>query len=375
MDNTELHYLTYDPEEIWTEMIQNYVEAGGDILYPGDEKEMLLRSVQADIVQIFAGVDNALRMMTLRYAVGEYLDIYGETRGCERIQASAATADVTITANATGKEAVLEAGTAMTADGINYYLLQEDLALTGSGQIVTVRVIAEQEGSAGNGLLAGTEMSLAITSSSVNSIVVATDAAGGNEEEEDEAYRERIHKYGLATVTTGPAQQYESVAKNINSAIVDAKALNAGAGNVGIYLILSTDTGQDAIMAEVLRALTETDTRPLTDQVHIYKATDIPYTLNVQYACNNSSSTTAAISAAVKDYQEWQDNTIGRVFNPDRLMASLYQAGATRVIWGDGSKFGTDGDITYTEIADNERCKGNIQLISIQQEVVSNVSV
>ena len=35
MDNTELHYLTYDPDEIWVEMMTNYVEAGGDILYPG----------------------------------------------------------------------------------------------------------------------------------------------------------------------------------------------------------------------------------------------------------------------------------------------------------------------------------------------------
>ena len=44
MDN-EIHYLAYDPEELWKEMIVAYVEAGGDILYPGDEKEMLLRGV------------------------------------------------------------------------------------------------------------------------------------------------------------------------------------------------------------------------------------------------------------------------------------------------------------------------------------------
>jgi hypothetical protein len=35
-------------------------------------------------------VDNALRMQTLRYAVGDYLDVLGEQRNCERIQASAA---------------------------------------------------------------------------------------------------------------------------------------------------------------------------------------------------------------------------------------------------------------------------------------------
>lgn len=50
MDN-EIHYLAYDPEEIWKEMIVAYVEAGGDILYPGDEKEMLLRGVQAIVTR------------------------------------------------------------------------------------------------------------------------------------------------------------------------------------------------------------------------------------------------------------------------------------------------------------------------------------
>ena len=73
--DSEIHYLSYDPEEIWKEMILAYIEAGGDILYPGDEKEMLLRGVQSIVTQVFAGVDAALRTDTLRYAVGEYLDI------------------------------------------------------------------------------------------------------------------------------------------------------------------------------------------------------------------------------------------------------------------------------------------------------------
>lgn len=362
MDNTELHYLTYDPDAIWDQMMINYVEAGGDILYPGDEKEMLLRSVQADIVQIFAGVDNALRMQTLRYAVGPYLDIIGELRGCERIAASPAKATVTITTNATGKTDTLEAGTTMTADGSVFYMLTEEFVLTGYQQTATVEVECMEDGSVGNGLLAGSEMSLAISNDGVNSIIVATDATGGNEEEEDDVYRERIREYGLAAVSTGPYQQYEAAAKEVSSDIVDAKALNAGGGNVGIYLVFASGTGKAAIMQAVLDALSPEDVRPLTDHVYVYEATDIPYTLNVQYECDNSSATTAAIGEAVTEYQTWQDNVIGRAFNPDRLMAMLYQAGCTRVSWIEGSEFGDGGEITYTEIAENERCKGTITL-------------
>ncbi|MBR0407699.1 MAG: baseplate J/gp47 family protein [Clostridia bacterium] len=364
MDNTELHYLTYDPDAIWEQMMLNYIEAGGDVLYPGDEKEMFLRAVMADIVQVFAGVDNALRMQTLRYAVGEYLDVLGEQRGCLRIKATAAHATVTITTNATGQSDVLQAGTAMTADGEVFYLLTEDLTLTGYAQSITVDVIADRTGSTGNGLLAGTQMGLAVTNAGVNSIVVATNATGGNEAEDDETYRERVREYGLASVSTGPQRQYETVAKAVSSVILDARALNAGAGSVAVYLILSTQTGAAALLQSVLDALSAEDVRPLTDSVSVYQATDVNYTLNVKYASDNSSATSAAIAQAVSDYQEWQDNTIGRAFNPDRLMAAIYQAGATRVIWDTGSNF-DGGTVEYTEISSSARCKGTISLTAI----------
>lgn len=364
MDNTELHYLTYDPEEIWREMIRNYVNAGGDPLYPGDEKEMLLRGVQADIVQVFAGVDNALRMQSLRYAVGDYLDILGEQRGCPRIKASAARATVTITTNATGNIDVLEAGTAMTCDGEIFYLLEEDFNMSGYVQTVTVPVVTDRAGSVGNGLLAGTQMQLLITNPAIDTIFVATDAAGGNEREDDDTYRERIREYNITSLTTGPEIQYEAVAKSVSSEILDANAMNDGAGRVGVYLILASDTGAAAILRQVAEALSADDVRPMTDYVTVYRAENVPYTLNVQYVCDNSSATSAAIAQAATEYQEWQDNTIGRAFNPDRLMASIYQAGASRVIWADGSNFNGEA-VQWTEITERQRCKGTITLTAI----------
>lgn len=362
MDSTELHYLTYDPETIWSEMMVAYIEAGGDILYPGDEKEILLRSVLADIVQVFAGVDHALRMQTLRYAVGSYLDAYGEMRNCRRIEASKARATVMITTNATGKEDILPEGTAMTCDGEVYYLLEEDLILTGYRQRMLVEVVAESAGNTGNRLVAGSQMMLAVTNPGVDSIIVETNASGGNEREEDEAYRERIRRFGLASITTGPMQQYESVAKSVSSEIVDAKALNLGAGEVGVCLILSTQEGKETIMQSVLQALSAEDVRPLTDHVTVYEAEEVEYTLHVHYRADRSSTAGTAIAQAVSEYQAWQESSIGLAFNPDRLMAAIYQAGATRVTWGAGSAFRGYGRIEYTEIRAQERCKGTITI-------------
>lgn len=364
MDNTELHYLTYSKDEIWEQMMLNYVAAGGDILYPGDEKEMLLCGVLSDIVHVFAGVDNALRMQTLRYAVGDYLDVLGEQRSCPRIEATKAKAAVTITTIPTGKTDKLSAGTTMTADGEQFYALLEDFDLTGYRQTANVTVEAVRAGSAGNGLLAGTQMQLTITNAAVLSLVVATDAIGGNEREEDETYRERIREYGFVSMSTGPARQYEAVAKAVSSEILDAKALNLGAGSVGVYLILESDTGAAAIIQAVEQALSARDTRPLTDTVSVQLAGTKTYTLNVLYEAD-SGVPFSQLQSAISSYQQWQDETVGQVFDPYRLMALLYQAGATRVQWGAGSEFGDGGAIDRTEIRPSERCKGTITLSAI----------
>ncbi len=360
--NDEIHYLSYDPEQIWLEMMTAYVEAGGEVLYPGDEKEMLLRSVQSIVTQVFAAVDTALRMDTLRYAMGEYLDIYGEKRNCIRNEARAATCSVEITFKATGVEKTLPVGTAMTADGERIYLLAENVRQSGLAQVAIAQIICRESGSAGNGLLAGTKMLLMSPAPAVTMITVVADASGGQDVESDDAYRERIRTYGLMNTTTGPETQYESVAMNVTSDIVDAKAVNMGAGVVGVYLLLGSTTGEAAILANVAEALNAKNVRPLTDEVHVNKATPLPYTLNVHYGQEAGSNISAAVSAAVDEYRSWQDNTIGRAFNPDKLMAMLYQAGATRVTWAEGSSF-NGGDVLYTPIGDTEHCSGTISLV------------
>lgn len=363
MDN-EIHYLAYDPDEIWKKMNAAYIEAGGDILYPGDEKEMLLRGVLAIVTQVFAGVDAALRMDTLRYAAGEYLDIYGEKRNCTRIPAKEATGAVRISFRASGTKKTIAAGTALTADGERIYLLAEDVEQSGYAQEVDAQIISRETGGAGNGLISGTQMQFMVPNPAVISVFVTKGASGGQDEEDDEKYRERIRTFGLTTITTGPAYQYESAAKNVTSEILDAKALNLGAGTVGVYLIIASDTEEQAIIDSVTNALNAHDVRPLTDMVQVQSAKEKAYTLHVQYAQEQGSNIASAMAAAVEEYQKWQDNVIGQAFNPEKLMAMLYQAGATRVIWGEGSSF-DGGDVAYTATGEDTRCKGTITLAVI----------
>jgi len=367
--DTELHYLTYSPEDIWQEMQQTYIENGGDILYQGDEKEMLLRGVQDMFMTAFAGVDNALRQSTLRYAVGEYLDIKGEEKGCYRLEAEPAKATVTIIARATGEAKTLIAGTAMTNDGSLFWELDEDLSLSGNVETVTVGITAATPGAAGNALTAGMEMGFVVQddNEAVTSIVVATSASGGQNREDDETYRERIREYGLSTVTTGPYDQYERVTMGVSSEILDAAAVNGGAGKVSVYILPASNTGTAALIAAVEAALNPKDVRPLNDQVTVDLATAKSYTLNVGYAVYTGQNISAAITQAVNEYKAWQEQTIGRAFNPDRLKAMLYQAGCNRVEFQSGSTF-DGGTCEYTEIGEDEYCSGTITLAVIDDD-------
>lgn len=365
MENTELHYITYDPDAMWREMNLAYVQAGGDVLYPGDEKEMLLRGVQNILMLAFAGVDNALRMDTLRYAQREYLKVYGEKRNCPYIEAAKTTAAIEITFKATGRSDTLAAGEAVTADGEMLYLLDEAIEDTGMARTVTTTATCAIAGSAGNGLLAGTQMQPVKPHAGVYSIYCIEDAAGGQDDEDLEVYRERIRNYGLVNITTGPEVQYESVAKSVSSVILDANAINLGDGSVGVYLLLSSSTGSAAIIASVTEALNVLTVRPLTDQVSVMLATPVAYTLNVQYQADSGSNVAASIDGIIAEYQAWQDQVIGQPFNPDKLMAMLYQAGCTRVAWGTGSAF-NGGDVEYTPILPNQYCSGTIHTAVMQ---------
>lgn len=362
MNDNEVHYLTYDPDEIWAAMTQAYMEAGGDVLYPGDEKEILLRGVQEILVQAFAGVDNALRMATLRYAVREYLNLYGEGRNCYRIAAAAATAKVEITFRTTNAARTIVKGTPLVApDGEMLYLLAADVNQTGYEETVTADVICGKTGGGGNGLLAGMQMQFLSPLDAVVSVFCVENASGGQDEEADETYRERIRRYGLTSIATGPEVQYESAAMDVTSEILDANAVNGGAGIVNVYLLLSSDVGADTIIEAVKAKLNARNVRPLTDQVVVAKADAIPYRLNVRYATGDGRNLAAEVTAAIEEYKKWQDETIGRAFNPDRLMAMVYQAGASRVIWGEGSNF-NGGSVAYTEIDEKSHCQGVINM-------------
>ena len=360
MADMELHYVDADSDEIWEEITAAYGAAGGDILYPGDEKEILLRAVQLIAITILAKVDTALKMDTLTYAVRDYLKEYGLKRNCIYNEAKAAEAPVTITMAQTDYARVLPEKTQLTADGNVIWETTEELAITGTAQIINTTIRCQTEGITGNGLAANTPMQFMEGLEGLVSCVTTADASGGTNAEDEEVYRERIRINGLATVTTGPSAPYESRAKAVSSEILDVRALNDGDGEVGIYLVLADGAAAATILTSVEDALNPTDVRPLTDHVTAYQATEKAYTLNVKVWYGSDVQLEKPVTDTIAEYKAWQDETIGRAFNPDKLVAMLYQSGFERVQYISGSSGIDGGNVEYTEIAARERCKGTI---------------
>lgn len=354
-----MHYLTYDPDTLWRRMTDAWIQSGGEVLYPGDEKEMILRGVQEVIFLAFAGMDNALRMNTLRYAVGEYLDAYGEKRGCARMEASPAMARVLIRLQASDGPGTIPAGSLLTADGLMTWRMIEDLSYTGMAMDVTVWIECTRTGAEGNALVSGTVMRFVDDPGNVFDVTVTDSATGGQAREDDESYRERIRMWAMTAVTTGPRMQYIAAAKGASTDVLDANAARTGDGEVTVYILTSSAATQAAAIAEVEAALSSDSVRPLTDSVTVTGATEMNYVLGVNCRGETGASIASAVAEAVAAYQEWQDKKIGRAFNPEKLTAMLYQAGCSYVAFDASSHF-DGGPAVYTAIEPSEYCRGVI---------------
>ena len=367
----ELHYLTYDPEAMWAQMHRTYLENGGDPLYPGDEKEMLLRGTMAILAQCYAAFDHAARMQTLRYAVGGYLDIIGEKRGIARIRAVKATGKAILTITRGTKDDKIDAGTLMT-DGARTFETTE-VAYVPAGSGSSERVVSIQctiAGTEGNGMPAGAELHLKELDARITGIVVSSATMGGVDEEDNDAYRERIRQGGLLGATKSA---YKSRAMATSANIVDAGPYRAGDGVVGIALILpdellSTDpdrtTERNAILDGVKRAVNDTDFVTLTDTVEVELAAPVAYSLTIEYKAGNQAveDVLTKLTAAAAEYKHWQENTVGRAFDPYKLLSLLYAAGATRAQFASGSVVDGSTTINYKEIEPYERWKGSVTL-------------
>ena len=148
-----------------------------------------------------------------------------------------------------------------------------------------------------------------------------------------ERMRESVETYS----TAGPLGGYEYFAKSASALIADVKATSPKPGEVDVRVLLTGgELPGEEILKEVLNILNADTVRPLTDHVTVAAPQAVPYNINVTYYTQEggalSADTIAAdVAAAVKSFQKWQAEKMGRDVNPSQLIALLMQTGVKRV--------------------------------------------
>lgn len=378
-----MNYIELDFDALYDEALLLYRQNGGDVLFPGDEKEMLLRTVLGILQQERASLNAAIAQGTVRDAQGKYLDIMGENAGVARQSETNAVSTLSITVQRGTSGVTLEKGTLFSYNGLLTFETTQTVGATaGAGQTeINVPIACTTGGTAGNGLEKGTPLQAVEPRAWLIASRLTETTRGGAQEEEDEAYRKRIIESTFRKNATGSRAQYKAVAMSVSSAILDAspvadEAFTDGVGQeyglkpgqVMVSLMFAEATAEadkSQIIDDAWTALSADESRPLTDTIIVKEAKKKTYLLKMKYNLRDDTegeNLLLSVNNAVNEYMAWQSAAIGRAFDPYRLTSMLYNAGCSRVDIDMGASNFDGGEATYTPIDRATRITGSVEL-------------
>ncbi len=336
----EINFVQVDAQQITTELINDFENYTGEILYSGDARRIFLQSFAYVFVNLLNSINTTGRSNLLRYAFRETLDALGELYGTPRLQAQKANTNIRVTLSEVQAEVIfIPAGTRVTPDGNLFFFTDSILTIPAGATYGEVSATAAKEGPSYNGFIAGQINKLVDGNAYVATVSNTNESSGGEDIESDDNYRERLRNAPYSYSTAGPTLAYEYWAKNASADVGDVSVISPSAGNITIYVLKKGGVipgSGDAVITAVNTACNDKSRRPMTDRVTVVPATAINTTINVEYYISpdnsvNSSAIQTTVAAAVNEYEAWQTSKIGRTINPDELKKLMLNAGASRV--------------------------------------------
>lgn len=337
-------FLEYDAKTIHDEIISRLQDAAGEVLPEGDERRIFAEALTGYFMALIADIDDVAKQKMLKYARGEVLDCLGEMYGCTRILAVAATCTLRFSvASAVTYDLAVPAGTvASTPDGFAF-VTDEDAVIAAGDTHVDVSATAEDVGSEYNDYVAGSVTVIRSALPYLATVSNTDTTSGGTDGEPDddegnELFRQRIMLLQNAVNTAGTESSYMAFAKGANEDVADVQVPNLDeAYTVYVYVVKKGgEQFTESEIAGIQAACDADDVRPLGDLVEVRNAVRDTYAISVSYTCPAEGETdiVAAIEGdggAIDAYLEWQDETIARDIQPQKLMALMFAAGAETV--------------------------------------------
>lgn len=324
-------------------------------LYPGQDEALLISliSYQSSVNKIKYA--ESLKNLFVRHAKGIWLDLIGEFWECPRLRATTAKDVLQVKLfDVFESDKILPAGSEVeTKDGLYVFKTLNDLVIPAGQMYGTVEIESELAGAALNDYAAGDINSLVKNYEYIESVTNLNGASGGSDPEEDDDYRERLYIAPEKLSTAGSELGYKyfamSAHKDITDVSVDAPQESATVtigentytadengtfdedevtggvdyktgkmelnfsepvsslkikiqpgGTVVLHVLTKDGEAATGVLDAVSENLSPYDKRPLTDNLLVYSASKVEFSVNGTVTIN-SDADYEAVCAAVRE--------------------------------------------------------------------------
>lgn len=338
--NSEYQFVSTDTEALVAKFVAAYEAITKTTVQPASPEKLFIVWI-ADILVQERTLSNYTGNQNIpSRAEGINLDALGDLFYSKvRPAAQAAICTVRFYISAAQTSSVLiPSGTKVTdAESTLVWVTTADVYVEIGKLYVDAMVMCQTKGVIGNGYAAGQINTIVDTYAYYDRCESLTVSDGGADQCTDDEYYELMRDSQDAYSSAGAKGGYVYFAKQVSTEIIDVVANSPTPGRVNLYVLMSGGTiAGDEIKNSVLSACNYEYVRPLTDLVTVENPEVVNYDIGLTYYIPHDTTKSlaqiqAAVDTAVKQYNAWQKEKLGRDINPSYLIGLLMQTGIKRV--------------------------------------------
>jgi len=329
-----------DPDELVSELVTKYEQIVGEVVRPDSKERLFIEWMASVMIQERAIANHAANQNIPSRAEGKNLDALAElTYSKTRPAAQPASCIMRFEISEPQPSAILiPAGTRVTDAGkALVWATEKDVFIPIGETYIDTEVRCQTAGAVGNEYLPGQINALIDVYDYYSKCANQTASGGGSDAPDDDAYYELLRQSMDAYSCAGASGGYIYFAKKVSSEIADVVANSPQPGYVAIYVLMEDGSiASEAVKADVLKACSADEVRPMTDFVSVRDPEICDYDIRLTYyvpsgLTHSTAKLQEAVGAAVQEHIKWQCGKLGRDINPSRLIGRLMEAGVKRV--------------------------------------------
>lgn len=331
-------FIERDQQAIIDEMIADYEQRTGKILYPAQVERLLINAFAYREMLVRERIQYAATQNLVDFANAPVLDYLGALLGVSRLAASKATTVLQFTLVNGHSGVTIPQGTRVgSVDGVIVFETLNDEIVPVGTYVVDLTAQSLTEGASSNGLGIGTITNILDPQAFITAVTNTTVTGGGAEQESDSEFRERIKLAPGSFSTAGPRGAYKYFAKSANPSIIDVAVIGpndtpaTGPGEVEIYpLMIDGSVTPPTVLAEVDAAVNDEKIRPLNDEVTVIAPARTDYTIEVDltlYTTADPIAVQTTVQDALNAYALQKRQTLGQDIKLSQIISKSIVAG------------------------------------------------